>query len=70
MWIATYQGFGTGRVTKYELQGREPGNKILIADFGGPSWARWRVLQPGTGHEPYGPANFASPEAALASISI
>jgi hypothetical protein len=49
MWIATFHGFGKGRVVKYDVEGRVPGEKILIADFGGPNWCWWRVLKNNNG---------------------
>jgi len=44
MWVATYTGFATGRVIKYDIVRRTSNDKYLIADFGGPSSPKWRVL--------------------------
>jgi len=70
MWIATYQGFATGREIKYEVNGRTPGEKVLIADFGGPSWHWWRVLQVKNGISGDWTGKFGSAEAALASFAV
>jgi hypothetical protein len=70
MWVATYRGYATGRVIKYEVNGRAPGEKVLIADFGGPSWPRWRVLQVKNGVSGGWTGKFGSAEAALASLAV
>lgn len=69
MWIATYAGFATGRVIKYNVDGRVPGEKYLIADFGGPRWPRWRVLQVKNGVSGEWTGKFGSADAALAFVS-
>ncbi|PYU27186.1 MAG: hypothetical protein DMG30_00090 [Acidobacteria bacterium] len=67
-WIATYKGFATGRMIKYEVQGVAPADKILIADFGEPNWRSWRVLQVKNGRSTGRIGNFDSADAALASV--
>jgi hypothetical protein len=70
MWISTepHQEYATGRVVKYDVQGLAPGNKILIANFGGPNWNSWRLLQVRNGRSTKWTGNFSSAEAALASL--
>ncbi len=69
MWVATYEGFGTGRVIKYDVAGHTPDEKYLIADFGGPSWPWWRVLQVKYGISGEWTGKFGSADAALAFVS-
>lgn len=68
MWVATYQGFAAGRVIQYKVEGRVPGEKILIADFGGPNWRRWRVLKDNNGASSGWGGSFDSAESALTSV--
>jgi hypothetical protein len=69
MWIATYAGFATGRVIKYDVDGCISDEKYLIADFGWPSWPRWRVLQVKNGVSGEWAGKFTSADAALAFVS-
>jgi hypothetical protein len=69
MWVATYAGFATGRVIKYDVAGQTPDEKYLIADFGGPNWPRWRVLQVKNGISGGWTGKFGSADAALAFLS-
>lgn len=68
MWQATYRGFATGRVIKYEVDGRSPGDKTLIADFGAPTWQWWKILEVKNGRSIGWTGRFPSAEAALASL--
>jgi len=69
MWMSSYAGFATGRVIKYDVAGHTPDEKYLIADFGGPSWAEWRVLRVKNGISGDWTGKFGSPDAALAFVS-
>ena len=69
MWTSTYTGFATGRVIKYDVAGHTPDEKYLIADFGGPSWPCWRVLQVKGGISSEWTGKFGSADAALASLA-
>ena len=68
MWIATYQGFATGRVIQYEVGECTPGDKVLIADFGGPTRQSWRTLEVKNGRSSDWIGNFPSAESAYASL--
>jgi hypothetical protein len=70
MWISTFVGFAKGRVIMYNAAGRTPDEKYLIADFGGPSWPKWRVLRVKNGISGGWTGEFGSPNAALAFVSV
>jgi hypothetical protein len=44
-WLNSGGPWGTGCVIRYEVDGLPPGERISIADFGGPHFPSWGVLK-------------------------
>jgi hypothetical protein len=68
-WSGTGPALANDEVTGYEVHvGPGPDNKILIGNFGGPTWNSWRVLEIRNGHDDGWNGDFKSAEEALASV--
>lgn len=59
---------GTGLVVKYNVEPLEPGEKIVVADFGGPNWTSWRILRTKNDVSGKWTGNYTTAEDALAAL--
>lgn len=68
MWERMGQVYGTGSPINFDVEGLPPGQEACIANFGGPSFDKWKILLVNDGVYGKWTGNHASVGQALAAI--